>query len=79
MSQRNVDLFRQSVAAANAREVPEEILAADFRTENVFGDAADHRSRYEVVVARFSYGLGNGETKPVKPPVGVGCTEPVAG
>ena len=34
MSQHNVDLFRQSVAAANAREVPEDILAADFRIEN---------------------------------------------
>jgi len=34
MSQHNVDLFRRSVAATNAREVPEEILAADFRIEN---------------------------------------------
>jgi ketosteroid isomerase-like protein len=35
MSRENVEILRRIVAAINAREVPEGLLAPDFRTENV--------------------------------------------
>jgi ketosteroid isomerase-like protein len=34
MSELNIELHRRGAEAANAREVPEEILASDFRLEN---------------------------------------------
>lgn len=34
MSQRNIDLHRRGAEAANAREVPEDLLAPGFRMEN---------------------------------------------
>ncbi|HLL93222.1 MAG TPA: nuclear transport factor 2 family protein [Solirubrobacteraceae bacterium] len=34
MSQRNIELHSRAVAAVNAREVPEELLAPGFRLEN---------------------------------------------
>jgi ketosteroid isomerase-like protein len=35
MSQENVEILLRAVAAINAREVPEDVLAPDFRIENV--------------------------------------------
>ena len=42
MSQRNIELHDLGVAAVNARRVPEDLLAPDFRLENRVTAVTDH-------------------------------------
>ena len=42
MAQRNIDLHTLAVAAVNAREVPEDLLAPDFRIENRVSAVTDY-------------------------------------
>ena len=41
MSQENVERYRRSIAALDAREVPEDLLAPEFRMENVVNAVTD--------------------------------------
>ena len=45
MSRENVEILRRVVAAINAREVPEDLLAPDFRIENVSTAVTDRSYR----------------------------------
>jgi hypothetical protein len=42
MSQRNIELHNLGAAAVNARQVPEDLLAPDFRLENRVTAVTDH-------------------------------------